>query len=297
MNIDLINIIVTSLVFVFLLSIFIQYLIDLWYKLPERNILYKFKEGFEDMLNGTDPEKTIDSKKTTDPENTADSKNTADPEKNTNSKKEENEVSLDISGGTTPTTTPSTSMTPIPSTLTPEPDYLNVDYATMNSTNITELFDKVNTQTDIIRTLKQPYSDKFQTVKFDGSIGNADVDINTVIFSNLIAILRSAIQTNDNDLKSNPGIIEIFQYSGNESIGELINELGLMTADNIKKKHDGVSTVSCTVTDAAEKVACVSKIYKQFDRKMESDYINRVMAIVDAHQRIIDRILEKKSKG
>lgn len=276
MNIDLINIIVTSLVFVFLLSIFIQYLIDLWYKLPERNILYKFKEGFEDMLNGTDPEK------------------------------EENNVSLDISGGETTTTAtpstsmtpmPSTSMTPIPSTLTPEPDYLNVDYATMNSTNITELFDKVNTQTDIIRTLKQPYSDKFQTVKFDSSIGNSDTDVNTVIFSNLIAILRSAIQTNDNDLKSNPGITEIFQYSGNESIGELINELGLMTADNIKKKHDGVSTASCTVTDAAEKVACVSKIYKQFDRKMESDYINRVMAIVDAHQRIIDRILEKKSKG
>lgn len=289
MNIDLINIIVTSLVFVFLLSIFIQYLIDLWYKLPERNILYKFKEGFEDMLNGDESEKTIDSKKPTDFENTADSKLFENTEKNN--------VSLDISGGTTTTTTLSTSMTPIPSTLTPEPDYLNVDYATMNSTNITELFDKVNTQTDIIRTLKQPYSDKFQTVKFDSSIGNSDADINTVIFSNLIAILRSAIQTNDNDLKSNPGITEFFQYSGNESIGELINELSLMTADNIKKKHDGVTTVSCTVTDAAEKVACVSKIYKQFDRKMESDYINRVMAIVDAHQRIIDRILEKKSKG
>lgn len=285
MNTDLTNIIVTALVFVFLLVIFIQYFMDLWNKLPERNILYKFKEGFEEMIGSDDSKTQFDSKSDSD----------YDPSLKKEENRQENKgMFLDVSNNNVEL---STSTTPIPSTLTPESPDLTVDYATMNSTNITELFDKVNTQTDIIRTLKQPYSDKFQTVKFDGSIGDQNTDINTVIFSNLITILRSAIQTNDNDLKTNPGITEIFQYSGNESIGELINELGLMTADNIKKKHDGVSTASCTVTDAAEKVACVSKIYKQFDRKMESDYINRVMAIVDAHQRIIDRILEKKSKG
>lgn len=287
MNSDLLNIIVTAIVFVFLLSIFIQYFLDWWHKLPERNILYAFKEGFEEML---------DSK-----ENSSSETSFLDASNNN-----VNDTSTPSTGPTGAATGPTTSGTgasagagaaaPVSNTIPANDDSEPIDYATENATNITELFDKVNVQTDIIRTLKQPYSDKYDVVKYDPTIGDENTDINTTIFSNLTTLLRNAIQKNDEDMKTNSGITSIFQYSGNDSIGELINELTMLTADNIKKKHEAVSTASCTTGEGVEKTSCINKIYKQFDRKMEADYIKRVMKIVDAHQKIIDRILEKKSK-
>ena len=63
---------------------------------------------------------------------------------------------------------------------------IDTDYATMNSTNMTELYEKVNKQTDIIRTLKVPYSETSKQVKYNVMASNAD-EVNMTIFTNTTA--------------------------------------------------------------------------------------------------------------
>ena len=56
-----------------------------------------------------------------------------------------------------------TPTTPVAPTETP-------DYATENSENTANLFDKVNAQLDKIRTLKEPYTEIVKTVSFNQHI-------------------------------------------------------------------------------------------------------------------------------
>jgi hypothetical protein len=49
------------------------------------------------------------------------------------------------------------------------------------------------------------------------------------------------------------------------------------------------------IESATDKETCVAKAKKQRLQEIEADYLKRVTAIVDSHQRILDRILKKQS--
>ena len=50
-----------------------------------------------------------------------------------------------------------------------------------------------------------------------------------------------------------------------------------------------------SIASATEKETCVAKAKKLRLKEIEKDYLKRVTTIVDSHQRILDRILEKQS--
>jgi hypothetical protein len=257
------NILVASIVFVVFVVIILQYVLNLWFSghihEATRNIFEIFTEGFQTEEDeeeedkddgGVKPEQT--------PEQTPEQKPEQKPEQTPEQKPETNLI-----GDTT-------------------------DYATMNSTNISELYDKVNQQTDIIRTLKVPYTEKAYVATYNKSEVASAVNMN--VFNNLLTLLQEAIKPNDIDLKTNIGITQLYQYTGNESIDELISELSLLSEQTIANQHKSLPTDSCTDADSI----CIQKIYKQFDRKLEADYIAKVAVIVNSQQTIIDKVLQKQ---
>lgn len=160
-----------------------------------------------------------------------------------------------------------------------------------NSETIADLFDKVNKQTDIIRTLKEPYTEKIKTVNYD-----RDLSGNMLILSNLKTILNMGVATNDNDLKTNPGVAKVYQYGGNDTINEIIADLASLDDLKLTEMLNLTKTPLCdNIESATDKETCVAKAKKQRLQEIEADYLKRVTAIVDSHQRILDRILKKQS--
>lgn len=253
---DVMNVIVASIVFVIFVVIILQYAMDLFVSghihEAARNLLGVFTEGFESVdEEDSMPEVMSDAKAEEKADAKAEEKAESTPEKKLDA------TSID-----------------------------GTDYATLNATNISELYDKVNSQTDIIRTLKVPYSEKANIVSYSASDSPTGVNMN--VFNNLLTLLQQAIKPNDDDLKSNVGITQIYQYTGNESINELISELGLLSEQTIANQHKSLPT------DACNDAVCIQKIYKQFDRKLEADYIAKVAIIVNSQQTIIDKVLQKQ---
>jgi hypothetical protein len=187
---------------------------------------------------------------------------------------------------TTPTTSvaPTTPTTPVAPTEAP-------DYATENSENTANLFDKVNAQMDKIRTLKEPYSEIVKTVNF-----NRDLSGNMLILSNLKTLVNMGIVNNDKDLQTNPGITKLFQYGGNDSISEIIADMATLDEAKLAELCKKKNMSECDkIESATDRAACVAKIQKQCQREIEASYIKRISGIVDGHQRIIDRVLKKES--
>ena len=226
MDFNIIKIVVSSFVFVFLLFIIVNHVINTWFlgnvHESDRNLIEKFE--------------------------------------------------------TTPTTTPTTP--------TEAPDY-----ATENSENTANLFDKVNLQLDQIRTLKEPYSEIVKTVNF-----NRDLSGNMLILSNLKTLVNIGIVNNDNDLQTNPGITKLFQYGGNDSIAEIIADMATLDKAKLAKLCKKKNISECDkIESATDRATCVAKIQKQCRQEIEASYIKRITTIVNGHQRIIDRVLKKES--
>lgn len=187
---------------------------------------------------------------------------------------------------TTPTTSvaPTTPTTPVAPTEAP-------DYATENSENTANLFDKVNAQMDKIRTLKEPYSEIVKTVNF-----NRDLSGNMLILSNLKTLVNMGIVNNDKDLQTNPGIAKLFQYGGNDSISEIIADMATLDEAKLAELCKKKNMSECDkIESATDRATCVAKIQKQCQREIEASYIKRISGIVEGHQRIIDRVLKKES--
>ena len=187
---------------------------------------------------------------------------------------------------TTPTTSvaPTTPTTPVAPTEAP-------DYATENSENTANLFDKVNLQLDQIRTLKEPYSEIVKTVNF-----NRDLSGNMLILSNLKTLVNMGIVNNDNDLQTNPGITKLFQYGGNDSIAEIIADMATLDEAKLTELCKKKNISECDkIESATDRATCVAKIQKQCRQEIEASYIKRITTIVNGHQRIIDRVLKKES--
>jgi hypothetical protein len=160
-----------------------------------------------------------------------------------------------------------------------------------NSEIIADLFDKVNKQTDIMRTLKEPYTEQIKTVSY-----NRDLSGNMLILSNLKTLVNLGVVINDNDLKTNAGIAKVYQYGGNDTINEMISDLASLDDLKLTGMLNLTKTPLCdSIASATEKETCVLKGKKLRLKEIEKDYLKRVTTIVDSHQRILDRILEKQS--
>ena len=160
-----------------------------------------------------------------------------------------------------------------------------------NSETIADLFEKVNKQTDILRTIKEPYTEQIKTVNYD-----RDLSGNMLILSNLKILVNVGVVTNDKDLKTNAGVAKVYQYGGNDTIDEIIADLASLDDLKLTGMLNLTKTPLCdSIASATEKETCVAKAKKLRLKEIEKDYLKRVTTIVDSHQRILDRILEKQS--
>jgi hypothetical protein len=180
------------------------------------------------------------------------------------------------------TASPSTTVAPTASPV--------IDYSTENSENTANLFDKVNAQLDMIRTLKEPYSEIVKTVDF-----NRDLSGNMLILSNLKTLVNAGIAINDKDLQTNPGIVKLFQYGGNDSIAEIITDMATLNEEKLTELCSKFPSECEKISSTSDRASCMTKTQKQCIKQIEASYIKRISTIVEGHQRIIDRILKKVS--
>ena len=150
----------------------------------------------------------------------------------------------------TPSTTPSTTVAPAPSV----PDTSNTD----KSTIMADLFDKVNSQMDIIRTIQ--LSDKIVPITIDKTAVDP-----FIILSNLKLLINNGIYKNELDIKDIHNT-----YIGNKEVQLLTSDINSV---NLESQTD-----SGTI------------------HNLETSFLKRCQSIVDAHQKLIEKILDKKSK-
>ena len=124
---------------------------------------------------------------------------------------------------------------------------------TDKSTMMTDLFESVNKQMDIIRTLK--LSENMIPIKIDKTVPESQL-----ILANLKLLVNNGVYKNELDLK------EIYdKYIGNKAVQLLASDINSLNLES-PELH------------------------------METTYLTRTKSVVDGHQKIIDKILENKSK-
>ena len=128
---------------------------------------------------------------------------------------------------------------------------------TDKSTMMADLFEKVNTQIDMIRTIK--LSDKFTPINIDKTASEP-----FVILMNLKLLINNGVYKNEMDLN------ELYdKYIGNKAVQLLVSDINSVNMD------------TGSIPDIGS---------------LETQYLTRCKSIVDGHQKIIDKILENKSK-
>jgi hypothetical protein len=125
------------------------------------------------------------------------------------------------------------------------------------STIIVDLFEKVNTHKDIIRTIM--LSNKLVPINIDKTAPER-----YAILENLKLLINNGIYTNEINLK------EIYnQYIGNKSIQVLTSDINSVNMESTNTADIG---------------------------SLETSFLKRCQSIVAAHQIVIDKLLENKSK-
>ena len=128
---------------------------------------------------------------------------------------------------------------------------------TDKSTIMADLFEKVNTQMDTIRTIK--LSDKFMPINIDKTASEP-----FVILMNLKLLINNGVYKNEMDLK------EMYdKYIGNKAVQLLLSDINSVNMDTGSTPDIG---------------------------SLETQFLSRCKSIVDGHQNIIDKVLENKSK-
>jgi hypothetical protein len=120
---------------------------------------------------------------------------------------------------------------------------------------MSELFEKVNQQTDTIRTLK--LSDNFTPINIDKTASEP-----YLILTNLKLLINNGIYKNEMDL------MEMYnQYIGNKEIKVIMSDINSVNMESSDKSNIG---------------------------SLETSFLTKSKSIVDGHQKIIDKILENK---
>ena len=128
---------------------------------------------------------------------------------------------------------------------------------TDKSTMIADLFEKVNTQMDMIRTVK--LSDKFTPINIDKTVSEP-----FAILMNLKLLINNGVYKNEIDLK------EMYdKYIGNKGVQLLVSDINSVNMDTGSTPDIG---------------------------SLETSFLTRCKSIVDGHQNIIDKLLENKNK-
>ena len=128
---------------------------------------------------------------------------------------------------------------------------------TDKSTMMADLFEKVNTQMDMIRTVK--LSDKFTPINIDKTASEP-----FAILMNLKLLINNGIYKNEMDLK------EMYdKYIGNKGVQLLVSDINSVNMDTASTPDVG---------------------------SLETSFLTRCKSIVDGHQNIIDKLLENKNK-
>jgi hypothetical protein len=127
---------------------------------------------------------------------------------------------------------------------------------TDKSTIMADLFENVNKQLDVVRTFK--LSDTLVPVKIDKTPQD-----DVLILANLKLLVNNGVSKNELDLK------EVYdKYIGNKAVPVLVSDMNSL---NLVRVPDNIAD-------------------------LETTFLSRTKAIVDAHQKIIDKILDNKSK-
>ena len=124
---------------------------------------------------------------------------------------------------------------------------------TDKSTIMTDLFESVNKQMDIIRTLK--LSENMIPIKIDKTVPESQL-----ILANLKLLVNNGVYKNELDLKETYD-----KYIGNKAVHLLASDINSLNLESLESH-------------------------------METTYLTRTKSVVDGHQKIIDKILENKSK-
>jgi hypothetical protein len=127
---------------------------------------------------------------------------------------------------------------------------------TDKSTLMVELFENVNKQMDMIRTLK--LGDKIIPITIDKTPSE-----NVLVLANLKLLINNGVYKNELDLK------EVYdKYIGNKAIKLLTSDVNSV---NLDKPPDNISS-------------------------LETKFLARCKSVVDAHQKVINKIFDNKSK-
>jgi hypothetical protein len=163
---------------------------------------------------------------------------------------------LNLEGFETPaeSTTESTTESKVADPKVADPKVAQDDTSeTDKSTMMTDLFESVNKQMDIIRTLK--LSENMIPIKIDKTVSESQL-----ILANLKLLINNGVYKNELDLKDTYD-----KYIGNKAVQLLASDINSLNLES-PESH------------------------------METTYLTRTKSVVDGHQKIIDKILENKSK-
>lgn len=127
----------------------------------------------------------------------------------------------------------------------------------VTSSDVSELFERVNTQSDIIRTFKGSF-DPIIPLKIDGT-----GDQRIILLKNIKLLLNNGVFKNETDLKD-------YEYFGNKAINTLVSEVNNLNLESPTSILD-------------------------IDKK-EVDYANRTRDIIEEHKKIIDLELKRRAK-
>lgn len=131
------------------------------------------------------------------------------------------------------------------------------DDSTEKSTQMADLFEQVNTQMDVLRTLK--LSDVYMPISLDKTAQEP-----YVILSNLRLLINNGIYKNELDIKDLND-----KYIGNKGVQLLASDI-----NSVNMESSPIKEVKAN----------------------ETLFLKRAQTIVNAHQKLIDKILESKSK-
>ena len=193
-----------------------------------------------------------------------------------------------------------------------------IDYPTQNAQNISKMIDTVNSQMDKIRTLKKPIP-----ATYDKIIYMASLESDMLIYGNLLNIINNGV------VKVNQDLVNLGKI-GNPSLINLINELtdikskipefikicntpvepfatapakpaapttapakpAAPTTTTTAAPTTAVPTTTTTAPAVPTTAATNSPNLIVCLQKKESEYIDRLMKIVDYHNEIIQKILD-----
>jgi hypothetical protein len=170
---------------------------------------------------------------------------------------------------------------------TAPPSTSQIDYASQISTDMSELFEKVNKQMEISKTIKIPISTDTVTISY-----NRDLDPKIQIYGNLLTLVNDGIMRVEQDLKN----VQTYQYIGNDSVKNMADELAKINESTVSAKCNVESFQDMSATSAPTAPTQSASVTSCL-RKNEYDMIQRVKVIVDNHQKTIDKILEKRASA